>query len=110
MMHADHDNLYFIGLFQPLGCIWPASDHQANLACQEILGKYKRPADMKKAIQQELDHPHHPFEGGQRHAAEVDYNDFRAELVSDLKTAGIIIPERKAPVSIKQLLKSLLVA
>lgn len=110
MMHADHENLYFIGLFQPLGCIWPASDHQANLACQEILGKYKRPTDMKKAIQQELDHPHHPFEGGQRHAAEVDYNDFRAELVSDLKTAGIIIPERKAPVSIKQLLKSLLVA
>ena len=110
MMHAEHENLYFIGLFQPLGCIWPASDHQANLACQEILGKYKRPSNMQQAIESELNNPHYNFEGGQRHAAEVDYNDFRAELVADLKTAGVHIPERKAPVSIKKLLGSLLSA
>ncbi len=110
MMHAEHENLYFIGLFQPLGCIWPASDHQANLACQEILGKYKRPKDMLKAVQHEMDHPHYHFEGGQRHAVEVDYNDFRAELVSDLKSAGVHIPERKPPVSMRKLLKSLVTA
>lgn len=110
MMHAEHENLYFIGLFQPLGCIWPASDHQANLACQEILGKYNRPQDMHKAVQHEMDHPHYHFEDGQRHAAEVDYNDFRAELVSDLKSAGVHIPERKPPVSMAKLLKSLVTA
>lgn len=110
MMHAEHDNLYFIGLFQPLGCIWPASDHQANLACQEILGKYKRPQDMHNAVKNEMDHPHYHFEGGQRHAAEVDYNDFRAELVSDLKSAGVHIPDRKPQVSITKLLKSLVTA
>ena len=65
---------------------------------------------MKLAIENELKNPHYNFEGGQRHAAEVDYNDFRAELVADLKSAGVYIPERKAPVSIKHLLKSLLVA
>lgn len=110
MMHATHENLYFIGLFQPLGCIWPASDHQANLACQEILGKYKRPKNMHQAIENEIKNPHYNFEAGQRHAAEVDYNDFRAELVADLKSSGIHIPERKAQVSIQQLLKSLWVA
>ena len=110
MMHAEHNNLYFIGLFQPLGCIWPLSDYQAAVACQEILGKYKRPKDMQKAVQYEMDHPHHPFEGGQRHAAEVDYNDLRNELVSDLKSVGIIIPERKAKVTLKQLLSSIIAA
>ena len=55
-------------------------------------------------------HPHHHFEGGQRHAAEVDDNHFRAELVADLKTAGVIIPDRKAQVSIRQLIGSLLTA
>ena len=110
MMHAEHDNLYFIGLFQPLGCIWPLSDYQAAVACQEILGKYTHPQDMKKAVQYEMDHPHHPFEGGQRHAAEVDYNDLRLELVSDLKMAGIHIPERKVKVTLKQLLGSLISA
>lgn len=110
MMHADHDNLYFIGLFQPLGCIWPISDHQANLACQEIIGKYKRPKDMRKAVQNEVENPHYNFESGQRHAAEVDYNDFRAELVADLKTAGVIIPERKPAISIRKLVTTLLTA
>jgi Flavin-binding monooxygenase-like len=91
MMHADHPTLYFIGLFQPLGCIWPMADYQAKLACAEIVGRYQRPPDMQAAIRHELAHPHFPFEGGQRHAVEVDYASFRNELKSDLKQAGIDI-------------------
>lgn len=110
MMHADYDNLYFIGLFQPIGCIWPLSDFQARIACQEILGKYKRPKDMKAAIQYELDHPHYKFEGGQRHAVEVDYNTFRAELVSDLASAGVKIPPRDYNISTLKLISKLFAA
>lgn len=110
MFHADNKTLYFIGLFQPLGCIWPMSDFQAKLACQEILGKYKRPADLKAAIQYEIDHPHYNFEGGQRHAVEVDYNEFRKELVSELKSSGIHIPEKPAKISLKELALSVLKA
>lgn len=99
MMHADYRNLYFIGLFQPIGCIWPLADYQARLACMEILGKYQRPANMKAAIQHEIEHPHFEFEGGQRHAVEVDYHIFRKELASDLREAGIDIG--KPPVGIK---------
>ena len=50
MMHADYGNLYFIGLFQPIGCIWPMADYQAKIACLEILGRYRRPNDMAAAI------------------------------------------------------------
>ena len=53
MMHADYPTLYFIGLFQPVGCIWPLADYQAKLACLEILGRYRRPDDLKSAIQYE---------------------------------------------------------
>lgn len=91
MMHADYDNLYFIGLFQPLGCIWPLADYQAKLACQEILGHYRRPADMPKAIRKELSHPHIAFESGGRHSTEVDYHQFRRDLKSELKKAGVDI-------------------
>nr|WP_174505605.1 NAD(P)-binding domain-containing protein [Acinetobacter sp. Marseille-Q1620] len=110
MMHAEHDNLYFIGLFQPLGCIWPLSDYQAKLACQEIMGRYKRPENMTQAIQHEIEHPHHNFDGGQRHAVEVDYNDFRAELVAELKKVGIHIPERKPKLNLRQFIGTLLTA
>lgn len=110
MMHGDYDNLYFIGLFQPIGCIWPLADFQAKIACQEILGNYQRPKNIKQAIQHELDNPHYAFEGGQRHAVEVDYNAFRTELVADLASAGVKIPERKhqmtAPGFLMQMLRA----
>jgi len=91
MMHADYQNLYFIGLFQPLGCIWPLADYQAKLACQEIRGSYQRPVDMKAAIQHEIDHPHLDFAAGGRHSTEVDYHRFRKELKQELRQAGIDI-------------------
>jgi cation diffusion facilitator CzcD-associated flavoprotein CzcO len=91
MMHADHPTLYFIGLFQPLGCIWPLADYQAMLACQEILGNWKRPSDLDVAIQREIDHPHFKFRPSLRHSTEVDYRQFRAELLSDLRACGIRI-------------------
>jgi hypothetical protein len=95
MMHEKYSNLYFIGLFQPLGCIWPLADYQAKLACLEIIGKYKRPSDIKAAIDQEIAHPHFNFTPGQRHAVEVDYHTFRIELKKELNKAGVDIG--KAP-------------
>ncbi|WP_166263962.1 flavin-containing monooxygenase [Marinobacter caseinilyticus] len=91
MMHPDYRNLYFIGLFQPLGCIWPLADYQAKLACLEILGKYQRPADLAGAIQHEIDHPHLKFDTGSRHSTQVDYHKFRHDLKVELKKAGIDI-------------------
>ncbi|BES72853.1 NAD(P)-binding domain-containing protein [Marinobacter nanhaiticus D15-8W] len=91
MMHAEYDNLYFIGLFQPLGCIWPLADYQAKLACQEILGHWQRPADMHGVIMDEISHPHLRFEKGGRHSTEVDYHLFRQELKEELLQAGIDI-------------------
>lgn len=91
MLHKDYDNLYFIGLFQPLGCIWPLADYQAKLACQEILGNYQRPRDMAAAIQHEMDHPHLPFHAGGRHSTQVDYHKFRKELKKELARAGVDI-------------------
>lgn len=91
MLHKDYDNLYFVGLFQPLGCIWPLADYQAKLACQEILGNYQRPKNMETAIQHEMDHPHLPFHAGGRHSTQVDYHKFRKELKKELASAGVDI-------------------
>ena len=91
MMHEKYRNLYFIGLFQPIGCIWPLADYQAKLACLEILGKYRRPQNMREAIDNEIQNPHFQFGPGQRHAMEVDYHTFRKELRKELKKAGIDI-------------------
>jgi len=105
MMHSKYANLYFIGLFQPIGCIWPLADYQAKLACMEILGMYQRPNDMEKAVEYEVKHPHFDFGPGQRHAIEVDYHTFRKELRAELKKAGVDIG--KAPAGNPKLYKSM---
>lgn len=99
MMHPEYQNLYFIGLFQPVGCIWPLADYQAKLACAEIAGKYQRPDNLKALIQDEIKHPHFAFTGGSRHSTEVDYHGLRKDLSRELKKAGIDIG--KPPQGIK---------
>ena len=91
MMHEKFSNLYFIGLFQPIGCIWPLADYQAKLACLEILGKYKRPRDMHAAVDHELKNRHFDFGPGQLHAMEVDFHTFREEIKMEIKKAGVDI-------------------
>lgn len=85
MMHPEFDNLYFIGLFQPQGCIWPLADHQANIAASIIAGKLKRPGKLKKKIEQEKQHSSNRFKQTVRHALEVDYHRFRKQLLDELK-------------------------
>ncbi len=87
MMHRECANLYFIGLFQPLGCIWRLADHQARIAALQIAGYLERPADIGARIEREMSSRHRKFDKSARHAVEVDYHDFRRELFEYLKTA-----------------------
>lgn len=102
MFHAQVPNLYFIGLFQPLGCIWPLADYQALLACLEIQGRYRRPPNLDAEIARERANPHFAFIESPRHSTEVDYVDFRKELFAELKKAGAGPHPRPATASIYQ--------
>ena len=82
MMPVDRPGLYFIGLFQPLGSIWPLADHQARIAARIISGKAPPPQDLKRRVEDEQKHPHWNFERTPRHAIEVDFHQFRADLLA----------------------------
>lgn len=81
MMHPDRENLYFIGLCQPQGCIWPLADYQSKIVARIISGKLERPRDLHRKIAKEINKPHHQFKSNMRHALEVDYHKFRRELL-----------------------------
>jgi hypothetical protein len=87
MIHREFANLFFIGLFQPLGCIWRLADHQARIAALQIAGYLDRPADIDERIEREMSSRHRRFDKSARHAIEVDYHAFRRELFAHLKTA-----------------------
>lgn len=81
MMHDQHENLYFIGMFQPLGCIWPGSELQSKIVAREIAGKWTRPKNMAELCRREVTHPHLKQVKSARHTITVDYRQF----VKDLK-------------------------
>ena len=87
MMHPTIPSLFFIGLFQPIGCIWRLADHQARIAALQISGRLQRRSDIDARIRHEVAHPHHRFDPSPRHAIEVDYHAFRRELIDELAAA-----------------------
>lgn len=74
IFHPDHPTLFFIGLVQPLGCIWPLADAQAQLVTQALLGEYTQPADIRARIQRDLAHRRRAFLHTARHTIEVEYH------------------------------------
>lgn len=84
MMHPDFETLYFIGLFQPQGCIWPLADYQAKIVASIIAGKSKRPDNLLLKIAEEKKQSRKQFTANARHALEVDYQQFRKQLLDDL--------------------------
>ncbi|MBA2651206.1 MAG: NAD(P)-binding domain-containing protein [Tatlockia sp.] len=88
MMHSEFNSLYFIGLFQPQGCIWPLADYQAKIAAQIIAGNLQRPANLADKICKEMKKSRSRFKQTIRHAIEVDYHCFRNQLLKELKKAN----------------------
>ena len=80
MFHPDFPTLGIIGLFQPQGCIWPASDTQAQIMANYIIGNYKWPKDIHKEIKKETNQIKKNFMHSYRHLTEVDYHDFQKRL------------------------------
>ncbi len=84
MIHPKFKSLYFVGLFQPLGCIWPGSELQSKIMARELSGRWMRPADVDKKIRYELDHPDFKQIDTPRHTITVDYHKFRKRLIREL--------------------------
>jgi len=78
-------DLYFIGLVQPIGCIWPLSDLQARLVAREISGRWQRPQDMAARIQRQAERPLYSWAKTPRHSIEVDYHLYRKQLIAELQ-------------------------
>ena len=84
MMHPTIANLFFIGLFQPIGCIWRLADHQARIAARQITGRLSRPSDVAARGAREVRERKQRFGSSPRHLIEVDYHDFRQALLHEL--------------------------
>ena len=86
MLHPKYKNLYFVGMFQPLGCIWPLAELQSKIVAAEIVGHWERPKNTAQLAQREVENPHYQQIKTPRHTITVDYHLFRRELKEVLRS------------------------
>lgn len=84
MLHPDIENVYFIGLFQPLGCIWPGAELQSKIMAKELAGKWTRPKKVAALANNEVKHPDFKQIKTPRHTITVNYHSFRSRLSKEL--------------------------
>lgn len=84
VFHSKYKNLFFIGLIQPMGCIWPLSDAHAKLVANRIVGNYQLPDDLESSIEKDIRKIRSQFINTPRHTVQVDYHDHLAELKKEL--------------------------
>ncbi len=84
MFHPEYKNLYFVGMFQPLGCVWPMAELQARLMAKELAGQWQRPANIRSLCEKEVKAPHFKQIDTPRHTITVDYHVFKRQLKREL--------------------------
>lgn len=84
MIHPQHPSLFFIGLVQPQGCVWPLSDIQSKLAANIIAGKAKLPSNIEVLAEEEADKISNEFLAAKRHTLEVHFEPFFKKIKSHI--------------------------
>ena len=82
--HPSFKNLMFVGLLQPLGCIWPLSDLQSQQIVKYLKKEWSLPTDFAKAVSNQLNSMPYDFIDTPRHKLEVDFHDFANHLKREL--------------------------
>jgi hypothetical protein len=75
----------FVGLLQPLGCIWPLADLQAQQIVHFLNGKWKLPQNLDQAIHNQLTNRPFNFIDTPRHKLEVDFHIFYQHLKKEIQ-------------------------
>jgi dimethylaniline monooxygenase (N-oxide forming) len=80
-----HAGLYFVGLCQPLGPIFPIAQAQARLIAAHLAGDYElpSPSDMRRLARAERESVRGRYGSSPRHTMQVDFDDYLAALSAE---------------------------
>jgi hypothetical protein len=78
VFHPDVNNVFFIGLLQPLGAIMPLAEVQGAWVGDYLLGKYAlpSPAAMRRDIAADQAALRKRYVTSKRHTIQVDFDDY----------------------------------
>lgn len=87
VIHPDFENLYFVGLLQPLGAIMPLAEIQAKWIANLINRKTTLPTKevMKNEIEKETTKLKIRYKTSARHTLQVDFYTYKTELENEFR-------------------------
>jgi hypothetical protein len=82
LFHLEIENLFFIGLAQPLGAIMPIAEAQSKLVADYLTGGYALPSrdEMRAVTEAEQRAMKRRYVASRRHTMQVDFDDFMKAL------------------------------
>jgi hypothetical protein len=87
MFKPEVPNLAFIGLYQPLGAIFPLAERQGRIMAAYLSGQYRLPTlqEMQAQMAAERARMFARYVKSKRHTMQVDFEKFILELDAELK-------------------------
>jgi dimethylaniline monooxygenase (N-oxide forming) len=88
--HPDYDNLFFIGLLQPIGAVMPLAEAQGRWVADYLSGRYAlpAPAQMRRDIEADQRKMRRRYVASKRHTIQVDFDDYMHSLQKELKAGA----------------------
>jgi hypothetical protein len=80
IFHPEHPTLFFIGLVQPQGSVWPLSEAQARLVGRMLTGRWVLPSNWRQQAYDEGNAIENAFLRSPRHASEVHFLPYLKKL------------------------------
>jgi dimethylaniline monooxygenase (N-oxide forming) len=83
----DREDLFFVGLAQPVGAIMPLAEAQAKLIAELLSGSYELPnsAERKRRTERERAEMFARYVPSRRHTMQLDYAEYLATLTAETK-------------------------
>jgi cation diffusion facilitator CzcD-associated flavoprotein CzcO len=109
MMKPGINNLFFIGLCQPLGAIFPISERQGVLAAEYLAGRCELPSEkeMIDDMNRDREAMYKRYVKSKRHTMQVDFDPFMRKLARVLKEGAAEAKLNGCPLPVEPLAESL---
>ncbi|HEV2772825.1 MAG TPA: NAD(P)-binding domain-containing protein [Thermoleophilaceae bacterium] len=101
--HQEIDNVFFVGLMQPVGAIMPIAERQGVWIADYLIGRYALPAtgEVRVDIERERRRMFKRYVASKRHTMQVDYDDFMLDLEREMKRGHARAVERGRPLGVE---------
>jgi hypothetical protein len=82
---VDRQDLFFVGLAQPVGAVMPLAEAQAKLVAETLSGHYEPPTASERARRTERARVAmlERYVPSRRHTMQLDFDEYLAELASE---------------------------